>query len=306
MDSMVVHHVWTSPFASAGGCTVTQVPAFPGQPVLVIGLSRCGTSYLASFLSANGVSIGADLQQAGAVNPRGFFEERTVVDFHKRILARTDLLGARVPLLASSIVPAFDSSDKEEAVRILESLARPGPWGWKDPRTLLFIDSWLSLLPNAKLIIPIRHPLENYSSYWKRIRVRPILKPYVFFKNYARQCERILEVVRQHASQAYVFDAQTGYRNQQLLANELTAFLEIDQSAPSAYPVFHESEFTRLRLSQQACDTFARHFPAAAGAFDQLNRVARIQFRPLTDSSRLDPLWSMVGAVLSRMGDATP
>jgi hypothetical protein len=113
---------------------------FPGQPVLILGLGRCGTSYLGSFLQANGVDFGTNLGHGNYVNPRGFFEDRSIVNFHRRLLANSDPAAADIPLLAAAMIQAPAPPEEQVAVRILESLARPGLWGWKDPRTLLFID----------------------------------------------------------------------------------------------------------------------------------------------------------------------
>ncbi len=272
---------------------------FSGQPVLILGLGRCGTSYLASFLRANGVDMGANLGQAGYLNPRGFFEDRRIVDFHRRLLAHGAPLGADIPLLAAPIGPAPDAVQQEEALRILESLAKLGLWGWKDPRTLLFIDFWLGLLPHAKLIVPIRHPLENFFSYLKRIRTLAVLNPSVFFPAYARQSRRLLEVAKRHAPRVYVVDAQTAYRQPQLLWKQLSAFLEAEPGDRPSYPVFHEDEFSRLRVTERACDVFAKQFPETARAFQELNEMARIRFEPVPGSSLLDPVVTAAGAAFS-------
>jgi Sulfotransferase family len=273
---------------------------FRGRPVLILGLGRCGTSYLASFLHANGVDLGSNLGQGGYLNPRGFFEDRSIVNFHRRLLAKSGPRGAEIPLLADPIVPAPNQAEEEEAVQILESLARPGLWGWKDPRTLPFIDFWLGLLPNAKLIIPIRHPVETYYSYLKRIRRLPVLNPSVFFPAYARQSVRLLEVAKRHAARVCVFDAQTAYRCPELLWKELAAFLEIETGVPPSYPAFHENEFTRLRLTKRASETFTKQFPGCARAFQELNEMAGIRFEPAPGSSRLDPVFAAIGAAFSK------
>jgi Sulfotransferase family len=272
---------------------------FPGKPVLILGLSRCGTSYLGSFLRASGVDLGTNLGQAGYVNPRGFFEDRTIVNFHRRLLAKSDPRGADIPLLAPSTAAALTSQEEEDAVRILESLARPGLWGWKDPRTLLFIDFWLRLLPDARLIIPIRHPLENYCSYLKRIRVLPLLNPVSFFPAYARQSRRLFEVAKRNPRRVYLLDAQTAYRQPERLWTELSAFLEVEKGVPPSYPVFHEDEFMRLHLTQRTCNVFAKQFPEAAAVFQDLNQMARIRFEPAHGSSRFDPVLEAIGAVCS-------
>jgi O-antigen biosynthesis protein len=273
---------------------------FPGQPVLILGLGRSGTSYLASFLRAGGVDLGANLGQPGNVNPRGFYEDRSIVDFHRRLLAKGGPSGADIPLLAAPAGPAPNAAEEMEAVRILETLAKPGLWGWKDPRTLLFIDFWLGLLPDARLIIPIRHPLENYFSYLKRIRTLRVLNPSVFFPAHALQSQRLLEVAKRHAPRVYILDAQTAYRQPELLWKELSGFLEVDPCDRSSYPAFHENEFSRLPVTERACDIFEKQFPETARAFQALNDMAQIRFEPVHGSSRLDPMFAAMGAAFSK------
>lgn len=49
---------------------------FPGTPVIVLGMGRSGTSYLSSFLGANGVSLGDELIESSIGLPGfGFFRQ---------------------------------------------------------------------------------------------------------------------------------------------------------------------------------------------------------------------------------------
>jgi hypothetical protein len=281
--------------------SIASPPArsFPGQAVLIVALSRCGTSYLASFLRAGGVHLGDNLGHSDYVNPRGFFEDRRMVGFHKQLLAKSEPRGAVTPILAAPGIRSVTTQEEEEAVRILQSMAKPGLWGWKDPRTLLFIDFWLKLLPDAKLIVPIRHPIENYYSYLKRIRVLPLPNPASFFRVWVRQSKRLLEVTRSHAPFVYVFDAQTAYRQPDLLWAELSAFLKTEKRSPASWPEFHENEFTRLRLTERACRVFEKQFPEAAETFRRLNEAAGVRFQPLPGSSPVDLLFGALGAAFA-------
>lgn len=273
----------------------------PGHPLLILGLGRSGTSYLASFLQANGVDLGSDLGGPGFVNPRGFFEDRRIVDFHRRLLTKRDPRAADIPLLAVATSHGPDPSEAEEAVRILEALARPGLWGWKDPRTLLFIDFWLGLLPDARLVVPIRHPVENYTSYLKRIRTGSVLNPIAFFRAYARQSRRLLDVAKRHAPRVLVLEAQSAYRQPERLWRELSAFLEVEDAAPARGPSFHEDEFTRLPISERGSRAFAGLFPEAAQAFRELDEMARIRFLA-APGSLLDPALVAVAYAFSKKG----
>jgi hypothetical protein len=221
---------------------------FPGQAVVILGLGRCGTSYISSFLHQNGIDLGVNLGKGGYLNPRGFFEDRRIVDFHRRLIAKTDRRGADVPLLALKLVHDPTSDEQGEACRILESLARPG----------------------------------------------------TFFRAYARQCQRLADVARQRSPRVYVLDAQTAYRQQQRLWKEIADYLGVQESVRPSYPVFHEKEFTHLHLTQRTCEFFGQRFPEAAAAFQELNEQAAIQFKPVPGPSRLDAVYTAIGAVLRK------
>ncbi len=41
-------------------------------------------------------------------------------------------------------------------------------WGWKDPRTCLFLEFWESILPEARYLFLYRHPVDVALSLWRR------------------------------------------------------------------------------------------------------------------------------------------
>lgn len=98
-------------------------------------------------------------------NPRGFFENLDFVGFHERWLR----LNGYDP--AGWLAPQrLDLPDEAEA-EAAEIIARnevEGPWGWKDPRTTLFLDFWASLVPNAGYVLLYREPSEVVDSLFRR------------------------------------------------------------------------------------------------------------------------------------------
>ena len=59
------------------------------RALLVSGAGRSGTSTVAGSLALLGLYIPQPEVEADSTNPRGFFESRWVVDFHKRQLDRS-------------------------------------------------------------------------------------------------------------------------------------------------------------------------------------------------------------------------
>jgi hypothetical protein len=133
--------------------------------VVVTGMHRSGTSLLASLVREAGVDMGADLVPAGKGNRRGHFEDVDFVRFHERCLERRQARALRPP---ESGVASLDREELGEARALLARRAGKPVWGWKDPRTTLFLEAWRSLLPKALYVLVYRHPVAVALSLLRR------------------------------------------------------------------------------------------------------------------------------------------
>ena len=195
------------------------------------------------------------------------------------MLARTGST-AETPLFEPLTELPLAADDEREAIGIVGRLATPGLWGWKDPRTLLFIHFWLELLPGARLVIPIRHPLEIYYSYLKRIPAQAIFSPAgIFFPAISAQFERMRQIADTHAPRVLILDAQTAFKSPARLRDKIARFLDTELP-PGQLPILHDREFTSLRLSSAVCNAFAALYPRAARSYEHLNALASIPFEP--------------------------
>src|SRR5579862_6790737 len=154
---------------------------YKGQPIIILGMGRSGTSILANLLQSSDVAMYRNSIPSGEINPRGFAEEALVVAFHQKLkrLYYSRFEGDADydnPLIDE--IRAFECTEelKREAGVMVSRLQRPGLWGWKDPRTILFIDLWLTLLPTVRMLIPFRHPIELLASYLWRLPNRRLLR----------------------------------------------------------------------------------------------------------------------------------
>jgi len=137
-------------------------------PVLVIGgMHRSGTSLVASLCESGGLAIGEWLVEPHTSNPLGHFEDRDFYRFHEQVLSDN----GRIPAgYAPSDVAPFVSDLRRAEAEALVAARRSGgrPWGWKDPRTILFLDFWLEMLPEAKYLFVFRHPWQVADSLARR------------------------------------------------------------------------------------------------------------------------------------------
>lgn len=134
-----------------------------GGPIAVGGMHRAGTSMVAKALRLAGLHLGSDgdLVDPAPDNPGGFFEHARVVRLDDDLLQATggawDHLPAIPPLAADDERVA---ELREPALELIEELAVAPSWGWKDPRTSLTVRFWLDLLPDLRVVVCVRNPLE--------------------------------------------------------------------------------------------------------------------------------------------------
>lgn len=127
-----------------------------GTPVVIAGMHRSGTSVLANLLQATGVDVGRRLMPAAAANPRGYFEDLDFQELHERVIQASHPRLLWLPVEGERLV--FSDADRAEGRR-LAALRDDAPvWGFKDPRTCLFLDFWDEVLDDARFVFIFRRP----------------------------------------------------------------------------------------------------------------------------------------------------
>jgi len=137
-----------------------------GNSILIVtGHPRSGTSFTASLLQSAGLHIGQKLMAPGHGNVKGFFEDLDVVAFHEAVLRSQNIHHVGWTVLEDIPVQAeFIDRAKE----LISNNALNSVWGWKDPRTTLFLDFWEHLLPEANFLLLYRAPWEVADSIYRR------------------------------------------------------------------------------------------------------------------------------------------
>ncbi|NJL52619.1 MAG: hypothetical protein HC930_11085 [Hydrococcus sp. SU_1_0] len=98
-------------------------------------------------------------------NSKGHFEDLDFVEFHQQVLKAQELNIAGWTKANRLEVP---DSFRALAVDLLATRQALGIWGWKDPRTTLFLDFWSELIPHAKYIFVYRSPWDVVDSLFRR------------------------------------------------------------------------------------------------------------------------------------------
>ncbi len=136
--------------------------------VVITGMHRSGTSLLASFLARAGVDLGDDFFPADPRNPRGYFEDRELLELETAMLHSCVTPGeaglrdwgwTESERLDRSRLPAFrPRAEALVAAHARAAEAAGGLWGFKDPRSSLLLDFWDELLAEPRYVFVYRSP----------------------------------------------------------------------------------------------------------------------------------------------------
>jgi len=117
-------------------------------------MHRSGTSLIASWLQKCGLVIhDGNLMGPSISNPKGYFEDSDFIALHGPTMYE------KVPKSDSwkvfSDVSLKFSQDKLKSARMLaeERNSKYPIWGWKDPRTVFFLDQWKQIIPDMKVLL---------------------------------------------------------------------------------------------------------------------------------------------------------
>jgi hypothetical protein len=181
------------------------------DPVLVMGMHRSGTSFLIRALSFAGLWLGADSElstvegRAQVGNPKGNYESRRAIAINNAILARSGGSWANPPPRV-----LFEEADVLRMSDFTNELERGRPrefprWGWKDPRTVITLEGWLSALRRPIFVVgSFRHPTAVARSLLARDRI-PLEIGYALWKYYNG---RLLEHLNRHSYLLVRFDVE--------------------------------------------------------------------------------------------------
>ena len=217
-----------------------------GKILAITGMHRSGTSLVANYLQLCGVHIGDTLHPADRGNPRGYYEDVDFLKFHKDLLS---FLGLSIFLLEEkqlrSQVPArFGLRAKE----IIEKKERYTVWGWKDPRTSLFLDFWQEIIHDLKVLFLLRHPVSVVGSLLRRGTDRIVKRrPSIAFQSWHCYNERILQFYRENRANCFLVDIDDFLRDATGVISRLALKLEIDLSVEKFDTVYAKGVFKNDR-----------------------------------------------------------
>jgi len=154
---------------------------------------------MASYLEACGISMGDRLLGAGIGNELGHFEDMEFLEFHKDLLRenKTDMYGCQRQLVVPGVY-------RDRALSILNRRnSKYNLWGWKEPRTTLFLPFWFQLDQNVKFIFLYRDPYEVTKSLYRRMKLKYLfLQPWKAPLSWIRYNGALIDFVENYSRMA--------------------------------------------------------------------------------------------------------
>ena len=277
-------------------------PARRPALIVVTGSGRSGTSTIAGTLKLLGVSIPQPEIKADATNPRGFFEPRWVVNFHKKVLltAGVATLDGRPHAPEKAQAVGAEPGVRRELHEWLAQAVEP-QFVVKDPRTFWLNDLWRetaeSLGVQMSVITMLRHPAEvvgsrdayytkNQSAAQRKSRETGLLAGWVNVGLVNERASRGERRVFVHYE-----NLLTDWRKELLrVSSELDLRLNADLTSSDPHPVddFIDVSLHRVRLTWDDLDVPAQLRDLADNVWQCLAELAEPDADHADVSARMD------------------
>ncbi|MBW4653258.1 MAG: sulfotransferase [Kaiparowitsia implicata GSE-PSE-MK54-09C] len=250
------------------------------QPAVIItGMHRSGTSFFSALLQSAGLDIGRHLLEARPENPRGYFENVEFLAFHERLLEAQGISKFGWTIQEQIEVP-IQFLDKAHQL-IQTNSSKTQPWGWKEPRTTLFLNFWESQLPTARFLFIYRKPWEVIDSLYRRGDGVFLENPEFAIDVWTSYNRRLIKFCRQFPEKSLLVHLNQVIDDPERIVSLISNHLSINLHAPN-------KEIWEPGLLNQSVSTSQRpalmntYFPEAIRLYEDLNEVSGYEDKSLS------------------------
>ncbi len=235
---------------------------------VVTGMHRSGTSFTASLLQRAGLDIGERLIGPDAGNVRGFFESIDFVEFHEMVLHSQG-----INQTGWTLQEKFDVEDQyvEKAKEIISKNSINSIWGWKDPRTTLFLGFWLDLLPDANFLLVYRAPWEVVDSLYRRGDDLFLEHPELAVKVWMHYNLKILEFYNKFPDRCLLISVSNIVNRIQEFISEINEKFKVALVTPPS-DIYDQSLFNTQVSNIHRSTLVSHYFPQALDIYQELNQ----------------------------------
>jgi hypothetical protein len=244
-----------------------------GSKILIIAsMHRSGSSLTASLLQSAGLHIGRRLMGAGEANIKGHFENLDLWSFHQKVLKSQ---GANEEGWTLQDPLQVDDYYTEEAQNIVSKNAISGLWGWKDPRTTLFLEFWANLLPEANFLLLFRYPWEVMSSLYRQGQTYPIFQeqPELSIKFWLHYNQKILRFYNSFPKRCFLVSLNNFLHHTPPCIEALNEKFKINLSIPNS-TIYQPSLLHRQDSEGHRASLIHHYYPEAIALYHELEARA--------------------------------
>ena len=235
--------------------------------VIIAGMHRSGTSLTASLLQSAGIQIGDRLMAGNSANATGYFEDLDFVEFHERVLSEGGIHVAGWSEQKQVEVPPEYYSIAQDLLVARQDKAL---WGWKDPRTTLFLNFWSELLPNARYVFVFRSPWSVLDSLFRRGDAIFRHNPNFALTQWCNYNQAILDFCQRYPQQCLLWELNSVASDANLAIEALNQKWNLSLKFPEE--LFQPSLLREEDYYRQV--TIERFFPQAWDLYLQLQQRA--------------------------------
>lgn len=246
------------------------------QPTLIItGMHRSETSLVSSLLQSAGLDIGKNLLPEGEGNPKGHFENVEFLNFHENVLSSLGIDKVGWTLQNKLTPPCSFLYQARQLIDKNQSLTQP--WGWKEPRTTLFLDFWANLIPSAYFLFIFRCPWEVLDSIYRRGDIVFHRNPYLAIQSWDSYNQAILSFYKHNSSRCLIYNLN------QIIADPNNLINDIQKKFGISLSQVDKSIYEQDLLKQDISKSFERpwliknYFPLSLDIYEQLNQFANYE-----------------------------
>ncbi len=226
----------------------------------VVGMHRSGSSLFANWLHDSGLFIGYNLYGAESSNKKGHFEDLDFLNLHKEDLKIKghDISG----LFTSNTTFSLDDNLINKAKNIIKNRGSIPIWGWKEPRTTLYLNFWKEQIPNLKIIVLVRPENEVINSLYNRLKKNkwyytnnPVKKIYwwydislkprkwknIFRQTYKQYYKACTDFSTKHPKDSLIINTNDFISDYISVSREVNSFLNTNIEFVDMYSIFDSS-----------------------------------------------------------------
>ena len=221
----------------------------------ITSMHRSGTSLLASWIEHCGLNIhNGNVMGAHVGNPKGHFEDEDFVDLHSSAILSEYPSSKNWQVFVDTFLTFSDGHLSMAKKLVSERNKKFNNWGWKDPRSVIFLEQWKAIMPELKVLLIWRpcsevvHSLaERSSKAWNssivKVKIRDSVKLWISYN------KRICEYKQKYPDDSVLLHIKNITENDSEVIELLNKKLQLDFKYRPIGDIYDENLLRRKSIS---------------------------------------------------------